>query len=139
MYLNWINTQIMGSLSAEFIKDKQLVIETYSGGISVEEYIDLKSAEFLHESYVDDINILSDIRFSAYQKYEDDLLLLQKFIDLHAERLTRNRLALLISSTKQLFDFQGLAMLKNILPNYSFNVFTNRQDALDWLENTNIG
>lgn len=125
-------------ISAEFVKEKQLIIETYSGEVSIDDFIELKNAEFKHEDYKDDIRLLADIRFSNYQKQEKDLLAMQNYLDLNISKFSQNYLALLISSTRQLFEFQGLMLIKKILYPQRVNVFTNRQTALDWLANTNI-
>lgn len=124
-------------ISAEFVKESRLIIETYSGEVSVDDFIELKNAEFKHDNYKNDIHILADIRFSSYLKYDNDLPDMQNYIDLNIEKLSQNRLALLISSTRQLFEFQGLMLIKKILHPDQVKVFTNRQAALDWLANTN--
>jgi hypothetical protein len=125
-------------ISAEFIKERQLIIEIYSGEVSVDDFIELKNAEFSHEAYTTDIRLLADIRFSSYLNQDKDLEIMQNFIDLNIGKLSQNYLAFLISSTKQLFEFQGLMLIKKVLKTDRVNVFTNRQVALDWLASTNI-
>ncbi len=120
-------------IECEFVK-QNLLVENYSGNVSIDDIIILKEYEFAHEKYTDGIHILADLRNADFLFDVNKAIKLKSFFDSNSKRIAKTKIAFLTEGTKK--DSYSLFMKTLSEENIRvvLKLFTSEEEANKWLD-----
>ncbi len=123
-------------IECEFIKQNMLV-ETYSGSVNVDDIILLKEQEFAHEKYKDGIKIIADLRNAEFIFNPEESFKLKKFFAANYNRMMKTKIAFLTGETKKNSYSLFMKTLDELNADIKIQLFTGVKEANIWLAENN--
>lgn len=119
-------------IECEFTKQNMLV-ETYSGKVNVDDIIILKEHEFAHEKFKEGIKIIADLRAAVFSFNPAEANKLKEFFNANQNRLNNTKIAFLTEETKKDTYSLFMTILDELETGIKIKLFTDVKEANIWL------
>jgi len=122
----------MGVISFHIYPESKLIVESFTGIISFEDYKKMKHSQYLHPDFSNEYNVLADFRNAVIDdKY--DLKALTDYFKQNIERIGKRKSALLANSPLQSDSMALISQRLSEVAPVNSKLFFSIQEALEWL------
>lgn len=119
-------------IECEFVK-QNLLVENYSGSVSVDDIIILKEYEFAHEKYNKGIKILADLRNADFRFDAGKIPELKSFFDSNYGMIEKVKIAFLTEEGKLETYSSFMKALSEENIRVKIKLFNSEKEAYNWL------
>ena len=119
-------------IECEFLK-QNLLVETYSGKVNVDDIIILKEYEFAHEKYKNGIKIIADLRSAEFSFNSGESFKLKEFFDANYKKMIKTKIAFLTDEIKKDSYTIFMKTLDEVNDGIKIKLFTDVKEANIWL------
>ena len=121
-----------GHIAYKILPELELIIEYYSGKITVQDIIDHKKKEINNPAYNGDYNFIADIRESILDVSQKDFKDYLDFIEMNNRVAGNRRTSILTDTPNQVAITSMFKMSTNELP-INYAIFSTLEAAINWV------